>query len=229
MNVANNSLVTLPGIWKHQPKIIVSPSDIMTYNNAYNAQQSLVCSAENITRSGLTFTFNPRAYLRLTNGSTGIPVSLSASASSTKYDQSWVYGNTTARNTPASTTSLSVYGTIGGRCRGYFRVCNADGCSNAQVSKYFYVRAWVYVDGVEYYVGEWSANNTLDNTWTLTKTISGLSSGVHSYYVRLGYMHIEDSTLVAMDGWLTISNEATNQSTFTSVSDGFLNYLAVGE
>lgn len=229
MNVANNSLVTIPGIWKHQPKIIVSPSDIMTYNNAYNAQQSLVCSADNITRSGLTFTFNPRAYLRLTNGSTGIHVSLSAYVSSTKHNQSWFYVNTTARNTPASTTSLSVYGTIGGRCRGTFRFCNEGGCSDRPVSKYFYVRAWVYVDGVEYYVGEWSADNLLDNTWTLTKTISGLPSGVHSYYVRLGYMHIGDFTLVEMDGWLTISNESTNQSTFTSVADGFLNYLAVGE
>lgn len=231
MSIPNNVRVTIPGIWKAQPKIIVSPADIMTYNKNYNANQNLVCTAEEIVRSGNTYAFTPRAFLRLTDGSTGLPVSLSASQGFGSGPQSsWVYLQTASRTTPVNTTRLALIGSLTGSCWKVF--CSSMGCS--EYDGRFWIRAWVNVDGSDVYIGEWTAENKQTNTWSFTPVIKGLASGAHTYFVKIAFRS-DLQTLPVANRYLShfcgvsISTEQTNQSTFTSLANGTLNYLAIGE
>lgn len=230
MSRPNNVRVTIPGIWKEQPKIIVSPADIMTYNKNYNADQNLVCAAEDIRQDGLTYSFTPRAYLRLTNGSTGLAINLTAVAASNSFtDESWHYANTATRTTPLNTTTLKLTGSLAG---GAWRKYYVNGGYYDRDD--FYVRVWVYVDGVEYYWGEWHGKGDGLLATAFTKTISGLQSGAHNYYAKIAYRHdklVWTGTTYdkVLHGQIVIDNETTNQSTFTSLANGTLNYMAVGE
>ena len=238
VSVPNNVVTTIPGIWKRQPRIIVSPADIMSYNKNYVANQTLVCNAENITQNGLTYSFTPRAYLRLTDGVTGTPINLAASCAYDGYDNRniWYYANTATLNTPANTTALTVTGTISGSwARWVDETCSngldpAWDCSYWAVSQ-IYVRGWLCINGVEYYIGEWTSGG-ISTTWSLNKAVTGLTTGVHSYYLRMGVMN-PTRTLALSDtnvqGWINGTTASTNQSTFTSLSSGTLNYMAVGE
>lgn len=230
MSIPNNVRVTIPGIWKAQPKIIVSPADIMTYNRYHNANQNLVCTAEDIQKSGLTYSFTPRAYLRLTDGLTGLPISLSARANGTGWwENDWHWANTASRTTPLNTTTLTLNGTLYGGCwRKYY---NMGGYYDRAT---FYVRVWVNIDGVDYWCEEWSARGDGLLSKTFTKTVSGLASGAHNYYLKIAYMHGDVNGYgttydYVLHGQIDVTNETTNQSTFTTLANGTLNYMAVGE
>ena len=231
-DVANNVRITIPGIWKQQPKIIVSPASIMTYSKDYVANQTLECRADNITKNGLTYSFTPKAYLRLTNGVVGIPISMPATASGGTRN-TWYYANSSARNTPNFTTSLTVSGQVAGGCW-ESRTMNQDG--NISVSTQglrFYVRVWIYVDGSPTYLGEWTADQVGGAAWNFSASVSGLASGVHSYYFRVGFMYSESiayaHNIVNSYGGVSPAYEKTNQSEFTSLANGTLNYMAIGE
>lgn len=231
MSIPNNVRVTIPGVWKAQPKIIVSPADIMTYNKNYNANQNLVCTAEDIVRSGNTYAFTPRAFLRLTDGSTGLPVSLSASQGFGSGPQSsWVYLQTASRTTPVNTTRLALIGRLTGSCWKVY--CSSMGCY--EYDGRFWIRAWVNVNGSDVYIGEWTAENKQTNTWTFTPVINGLASGAHTYFVKIAFRS-DLQTFPVANRYLShfcgvsIDSEQTNQSTFTSLANGTLNYLAIGE
>ncbi len=236
MAVPNNVSVTLPGIWKNEPKIIVSPADIMTYNKNYNANQTLVCQAEDITRSGLTYTFTPKAFLRLTEGSVGTPIS--AAAGITAADRrTWVYANSPTFQTPINSIAVTVAGKIQGGNWEYNGFEQDGDWSYGYRCKRFYVRGWLYVNGVAYYIGEWTAKQTSTAVWNFTKTVADLASGQHTCFLRVGYYREQIQLLPVADrllgsdksGRITGLNLSTNQSTFVSVSNGTLNYLAIGE
>lgn len=231
-DVANNVPITIPGIWKQQPKIIVSPASIMTYNKNYVANQTLECRADNITKNGLTYSFTPKAYLRLTDGVVGAPISMPATASGVTRN-TWYYANSSVRNTPNFTTSLMVSGQVAGGCWAS-RTINQDG--NTSVSTQglrFYVRLWIYVDGSPTYLGEWTADQVGGAAWSFSASVSGLASVVHSYYFMVGFMYSESiayaHNIVASYGRVNPAYETTNQSEFTSLAAGTLNYMAIGE
>ena len=231
-DVPNNVPLTIPGIWKQQPKIIVSPASIMTYNKNYVANQTLECRADNITKNGLSYSFTPKAFLRLTDGVVGTAISMPATASGMGLN-TWYYANSASRNTPASTTSLTVSGSVQAYSVSYWYRFN-DGLPVEEWSGMrCYVRVWIVVGGVERYVGEWTADQASTATWNFSASVSGLSSGVHSYYFRVGFQRTEsegyDDILTTPWGKVLPEYETTNQSSFTLLAAGALNYMAIGE
>ena len=97
----------------------------------------------------------------------------------------------------------------------------------------FYVRVWIYVDGSPTYLGEWTADQVGGAAWNFSASVSGLASGVHSYYFRVGFMYSESiayaHNIVNSYGGVSPAYEKTNQSEFTSLANGTLNYMAIGE
>jgi hypothetical protein len=237
LGVANNQVVTLPGVWKQPPKIIVSPADIMAYSKDYpTANQSLVCQAENIVASGLTYQFTPKAFLRLTDGVVGSPITLDVSVTNSGTYNGWTYGTTSSLQTVDNTESITVSGTIGGAFGLKDRREYGDTEEYYYVYLYedFYVDLWLVIDGVEYYAGSWGDDAPVDSAFT--KTVSGLTPGVHTYSLKIGYSHPGDVSVSPLSGDSVISNAyvhgesvSTNQTTFTELAGGTLNYMAVGE
>jgi hypothetical protein len=101
---ANNVVVTIPGYFSAQPKIIVSPANIKLYDSAYaNQSQSLQCEALNInqTSSGsMVWQFTPKATLSLAANTGQTVVSQSSGTLSTGWTSSQY-------TTPSNTASIS--------------------------------------------------------------------------------------------------------------------------
>jgi hypothetical protein len=101
---ANNVVVTIPGYFTAQPKIIVSPANIKLYDSAYaNQSQSLQCEALNIvqTSSGsMVWQFTPKATLSLAANTGQTVVSQSSGTLSTGWTSS-------EYTTPANTASIA--------------------------------------------------------------------------------------------------------------------------
>jgi hypothetical protein len=101
---ANNVVVTIPGYFSVQPKIIVSPANIRLYDSAYaNQSQSVQCEALNIvqTSSGsMVWQFTPKATLSLAANTGQTVVNQSSGTVST----GWTSPQYT---TPANTASIS--------------------------------------------------------------------------------------------------------------------------
>ena len=101
---ANNVVVTIPGYFSAQPKIIVSPANIKLYDSAYaNQSQALQCEAFGITQTSfgsMVWQFTPRATLSLA-ANTGQTV---VNQSSGTLSAGWTSSQYT---TPANTASIS--------------------------------------------------------------------------------------------------------------------------
>jgi hypothetical protein len=101
---ANNVVVTIPGYFTAQPKIIVSPANIKLYDSAYaNQSQSLQCEALSInqTSSGsMVWQFTPKATLSLAANTGQTVVSQSSGTLSTGWTSS-------EYTTPANTASIA--------------------------------------------------------------------------------------------------------------------------
>ena len=66
----NNSSINISGIWKSQPKIILSPANLQSYDSAYaNQNQSFLLEVASITGSNGKYSFTPRAQLVLSAAS----------------------------------------------------------------------------------------------------------------------------------------------------------------
>jgi len=232
--VPNNVPVTIPGIWKEQPKIIVSPAAIMSYNKNYVANQTLVCEAENIVRNGLTYSFTPKAYLRLTDGVVSSALVGSGSITNDNGYNGWTYGTLSGATTVANTTAITINGTVGGACGYRLRreIFDTGEYSYTYYYQQFYINAWITIDGTDYLISSWGSTGVA--SWNYNFTVSGLTSGAHAFSMKYAYMHPGDVGLgvdrtVIIHGDMTTSSYSTNQSTFISVSDGTLNYMAIGE
>lgn len=101
----NNTLVTIPGYWKAQPRVMVSPASLQLYRAAYSGQdQALTCSPGPITEtspgSGV-WEFTPTATLNLADNSGGGGINNSSGSTSSN---SW---SSATQTTPANCTQIT--------------------------------------------------------------------------------------------------------------------------
>lgn len=100
----NNVSVTIPGYFRSQPRVIVSPASLQLYAAAYSGQnQSITVEARSITESSpgsMTWSFSPVATLNLA-ANTGLSV---VNQSSGTTSGAWISSQYT---TPANATSIS--------------------------------------------------------------------------------------------------------------------------
>ena len=169
----NNTTVTIPGYFKSQPKIIVSPADLQLYSTSYSGQnQSIQCQAQTITETSsgsMVWTFKPVATLSLA-ANTGNTVINQASGNQTSSWYSSQY--TTQANT--NTITPSVYLTS-----------NRGNGSN----QYYYrtVRWRVeYWNGSSWVAGSFTTSNLSGSTTasvTSTATFTFPSSGTWTFRI----------------------------------------------
>lgn len=143
----NNTAVTIPGYFKSQPKIIVSPASLQLYSAAYsNQSQSIQCQAINITETSygsMVWQFLPVATLSLA-ASTGLTVVSQASGATSA---NWTSSQYT---TPANTTSVTASVTLSSN----------RGTGQSGVFYYRTVRARVeYFSGGSWVPGAWQSVN----------------------------------------------------------------------
>lgn len=104
--VANNGTeVTIPGYWKSQPRVMVSPASLSLYKASYSAQdQALTCSPGSITEttpgSGV-WKFTPTATLNLGGNTGGAAINNTSGATSAN---TWTSATQTA---PANCTQIT--------------------------------------------------------------------------------------------------------------------------
>lgn len=103
----NNTVVTIPGYWKSQPRVMVSPASLQMYNAAYAAQnQAINCKATSIVETAagsMKWQFTPVATLTLASGT----VSGAINDALTTPDNVWYSSNYTT-NPNTSSINLSV-------------------------------------------------------------------------------------------------------------------------
>ena len=102
---ANNTEVFIPGYWKSQPRVMVSPASIQMYNAGYAAQnQAINCQATSIVETepgSLQWKFTQVANLSLASGTVNGVVN----EADTTADSTW-YSDTHVTN--ANTTSIDI-------------------------------------------------------------------------------------------------------------------------
>lgn len=118
----NNVQVTIPGYFKAQPKVIVSPASIQFYNATYaNQNQTLNCAAIDISESSsgsMVWRFTPVATLTLAanTGTTAINQTINSSTSPLYSSQ-----YTTPANTASITGSVTLSSVRGNGASQYFK------------------------------------------------------------------------------------------------------------
>lgn len=143
----NNTAVTIPGYFKSQPKIIVSPASLQLYSVAYsNQSQSIQCQAINITETSygsMVWQFLPVATLNLA-ASTGLTAVNQASGVTSA---SWTSSQYV---TPANATSITASVTLSSN----------RGTGQSGVFYYRTVRARLeYLSGGSWVAGAWQSVN----------------------------------------------------------------------
>jgi len=79
----NNDTVNIDGVWKRQPKIMLSPANLQSYDSNYSGQdQSFLLEITNITVANGRYSFVPRAQLVLSENIITSVYNLTASNSS---------------------------------------------------------------------------------------------------------------------------------------------------
>lgn len=118
----NNTTVTIPGYFVNQPKVIVSPSSISLYKQAYsNQDQALTCQATNIaetTSGSMVWQFTPVATLNL-GANTGQTTINAASGTQSGNWTSSTY--TTPSNTSSITASIYLASYRGNGASQYYK------------------------------------------------------------------------------------------------------------
>ncbi len=99
----NNTPVTIPGIWRNQPKIKLFPANLQSYNSSYaNQSQSFLIEVASINGVNGVYTFTPRAQLVLSSSVVSAVLNYVAANNSDA-----VYGAGTSAS-PANTTAITV-------------------------------------------------------------------------------------------------------------------------
>ncbi len=103
---ASGDLVTLPGYWKTQPKLLVSPYVLKFFEPAYVAQgQSIICEAQNIAETStgsMQWRFTAAAYLALSASTINTVLNQTSGPISSN-----TYSSTPTRTTAANTTDIT--------------------------------------------------------------------------------------------------------------------------
>lgn len=171
---ANNVEVTLPGYWRSQPKIMVSPAVLSLYRHDYaNQSQAIRCEAINIQETGvgtMQYKFTPRAQLELAAATGAATINVNASSAS----DSWT---SAAYTTPANTSTVTINVDIGS--------VRGTGTSG---SYYYRNVAWrvMYLSGGSWVAGAWQTKTigaTL-NQVADTRTFSFPSAAVWQFYIE---------------------------------------------
>jgi hypothetical protein len=170
----NNALVTIPGYFKSQPNIIVSPANLQMFSAAYSGQnQSIQCQATGITQTAagsMVWQFTPVATLSLSanTGNTVINETSGSTSATTWYSSQYT--------TPANTTTITPSVTI------------ASNRGNGSSQYYYRSVRW----RVEYYSGgSWvtgsfvttALSGSTSASATTTQTFTFPSSGTWTFRI----------------------------------------------
>jgi len=153
----NNTLVTIPGYFKTQPKVIVSPNSLMLYHTSYaNQNQSITCQALNIAETSpgsMVWRFTPVATLNLA-ANAGSTVVNQASGSQ---PGAWYSSQYT---TPANCSNITPF------------VALSSNRGNG-ASQYFY-------RSVRWRVEYWNGSGWINGAWTTHNLGADTSASVSS-------------------------------------------------
>lgn len=216
----NNVKVTVPGIWKKTPKIIVSPHSLQTFHKNYvGYNQKLNCAAQSITRSSSgVVQFTPVANLSLSDG-------VVFSDPNITYDAPYFDPGSTAWYAYKSDTWSSAPDTVKIYLGGFVYVRATAKPVDATIE--------VYIDGVlkystSFYFQKSAWNAPIDEAKPWSCTISSLSQGTHSIYL-IGRFHHNTSDNDDLYWGYGCNSMACYQGTFTQLASGTLSYIAIGE
>lgn len=118
----NNTQVTIPGYWKSQPRVMVSPSSLSLYKATYaNQDQGITCTAGTVTETSAgsgVWQFTPVATLNLAANTGGGAINNSSGATSSN---SWTSATqTTPANCNQITPSVSLQSQRGNGASQYY-------------------------------------------------------------------------------------------------------------
>ena len=215
--VQNGVEVTIPGLWRSVPKIIVTPHSIQTYNKNYSLyNQKINCWASNVSRSESgVVTFTPTAMLSLSDGSVvSNPNMVIDPAPLDPGGRTWYYWVSSVWNSTANAirVAASGYATITG----------------SSLANKVTMTISLYIDGVSRYStsGYWDpVSGTRTLPWSAD--ISGLAQGLHTIYLRLG-LYQSSSDNDNLDLYAICNSMTCWDGTFSQLSAGTLDYLAIG-
>lgn len=118
---SNNVSVTIPGYFRSQPKVIVSPASLQLYASAYaNQNQSITVEAQSIVESyagSMVWSFTPVATLNLAANTGSSVINQSSGTISTSWTSSQY---TTPANTTTITPSVTLASNRGNGVSQYF-------------------------------------------------------------------------------------------------------------
>jgi hypothetical protein len=102
---SNNTTVNIPGIWKSQPKIFLSPANLQSYDGNYSSQdQSFLLEVTNLIVANGRWSFTPKAQLVLSANS--VTNTYNLTAGNTLDNTTFA---TTAIGSPGNTTGVTAY------------------------------------------------------------------------------------------------------------------------
>ena len=164
----NNTEVTIPGYFKSQPKIIVSPRNLMLFKASYsNQDQSVQCEARSISETSpgsMVWKFTGVATLSLA-ANTGTTV---INQNSGSISTNWTSGEyTTASNTSAITPSVTMSSNRGNGVSQYYRRTVRWRLEYWNGSSWIADTTWTAVN-----IGD-STTNSVNSTKTFTFPSSG--------------------------------------------------------
>lgn len=231
---ANNVRVTVPGIWKSTPKIIVSPHSLQTFNKNYAGyNQKINCEAQGITRSSNgVVQFTPVANLSLSDGviMSNPNAFFGQLTKMEPHGYQWYWYWSPTWNTAPETNQIY----LGGTLRAYRPIYSMTGGGltvSYALPKDINLKVIVYIDGVPKY----ETNVFIDDdafkavpTLPWSCVISNLNQGTHSVQISLGLMQ-SNSGETSVIAECACNSMTSYQGTFAQLASGTLSYIAVGE
>jgi hypothetical protein len=247
---ANDTVVTIPGIFLSEPKVMISPNSMDTYIASYASQsQKIVYESVGLQETSpgsKTWQFTPRATLELTSGAIGNAINDTETRNVSVY-ASWVHLAQSptialAGNTRTVTATMSVQGYTGDS---YGYIYGSGESATTRYRRKYYAehlqpRLYYYRNGAWAYVytsitGNQSNYNT---TYTRTLTVPTQSYDITYFYCRLVHAGQTSNYLVSGD-WSANPGDITyqkliaisytsNQVAATALAEGTLNWIAIG-
>jgi hypothetical protein len=212
---ANNVVVTIPGYFSEQPKIIVSPANIKLYDHTFaNQSQSLQCEALNIVQTSfgsMVWQFTPKATLSLAANTGQTVVNQASGTLSTGWTSSQY---TTPANTASITPNITLTSSRGTGTSGNF---------------FFRTVRWKveYFDGSSFVAGSWNtsalgasvpASVTTSATFTFPSAGTWVFRIVTEAFDSGGTFNIGTSFETATDNISRTGNVLARSTSFTATA-----------
>lgn len=211
--IANSGdLVTIPGYWKAQPRIIVSPAILSLYKAAYvNQDQAIACEALNLVETSPgsgQWQFNATATLNLAAASGGSALNITSGViSSNTY-------TTATQTTPANCSTITPSLTLTS-VRG----------NGASLNYRRNVRWRVEYFNVTWVVGSWNTISMGDQTGPVTSAIQFTFPSATTWQWRIAYEAMDtDGTTFGTTSYTysqtTVNAPNISPASFTTVASG---------